>query len=160
MDTQEKLIDLIQEFDTAMLVTKTGEGALHGRPMAIAQATDEGELWFITDRHSGKIADLIHDRDVAVTMQSSQKFVSVSGECRAVNDQRKLESLWQEAWKVWFPDGQTDTSIVLLKVRPTRGEYWDNSGLTGIKYLIKAGKAYLQGERAESDKSTNASVSL
>ncbi|QEG43086.1 pyridoxamine 5'-phosphate oxidase family protein [Roseimaritima ulvae] len=160
MDTQQKLIDLIQEFDNAMLVTKTDEGALHARPMAIAEATEEGELWFITDRNSGKIADLIHDRDVAVTMQSARKFVSLSGECRVVKDQQKIESLWKEAWKIWFPDGSTDTSIVLLKVQPARGEYWDNSGMAGMKYLIEAGKAYLQGERAETDKSTNASVSL
>lgn len=160
MDTQQKLIDLIQEFDNAMLVTKTGEGALHARPMAIAQATEEGELWFITDRNSGKIADIIHDRDVVVTMQSARKFVTVSGECRVVKDQQKIESLWQEAWKIWFPDGKTDTSIVLLKVDPQCGEYWDNSGTAGLKYLIEAGKAYLQGDRAKTDKSTNASVSL
>lgn len=160
MDTQEKLIDLIQEFDNAMLVTKTGEGALHARPMAIAQATEEGELWFITDRNSGKIADIIHDRDVVVTMQSARKFVTVSGECRVVNDQQKIESLWQESWKIWFPDGKTDTSIVLLKLDPERGEYWDNSGAAGLKYLIEAGKAYLQGDRAKTDKSTNARVSL
>jgi general stress protein 26 len=160
MNTQEKLIDLIQGFDDAMLVTKNDDGSLNARPMAVAEATDAGELWFVTDRNSGKIADLMLDRDVAITMQSSRKFVALSGECRVVDDQAKIESLWRELWKVWFPKGTADPSIVLLKVEPARGEYWDNSGMAGLKYLIKAGTAYLQGERAETDESINASVSL
>lgn len=160
MDTHSKLIDLIQDFDNAILVTKTDDGSLNARPMAVAQATADGELWFVSDRNSGKIADLMLDRDVAVTMQSSSKFVTISGECRVVDDPAKIESLWNEAWKVWFPEGKSDPSIVLLKIEPTRGEYWDNSGSTGIKYLIKAGKAYLQGERAETDQAINASVTL
>ena len=160
MNTEEKLIDLIQDFDNAMLVTKSDHGSLDARPMAVAQATDNGELWFVTDRNSGKIADLMLDRDVAVTMQGSRKFVTLSGECRVVDDQAKLEKLWKEVWKVWFPEGKLDSSIVLLKIEPQRGEYWDNSGVAGIKYVIKAGKAYLEGERAETDSSVNASVSL
>ena len=159
MNTEEKLIDLVHDFDTAMLVTNTDAG-LHSRPMAIAEATDEGDLWFVTDRHSGKIADLILDRDVAITMQGGNKFVALSGECRVVDDRTKVNELWQESWKVWFPKGADDPAITLLKVESKHGEYWDNSGVEGLKYLIKAGKAYLQGERAETDKAINASVSM
>ena len=71
-----------------------------------------------------------------------------------------IEELWNETWKIWFPRGKTDPSIVLLKIQPEHGEYWDNSGAVGLKYLINAGKAYLQGERAETDEDINASVSL
>ena len=160
MNTEQKLIDLIRDFDNAMLVTRTGKGELDARPMAIAEATDHGELWFVTERNSGKIADLVLDQDVAVTMQSSNKFVTLSGKCHIVDDQSKTEALWRESWKVWFPGGKSDPSMILLKVLPTCGEYWDNSGLEGLKYLIKAGKAYLTGERAEVDEKINASVSM
>lgn len=159
MNTEEKLIDLIHDFDTAMLVTKTDEG-LDSRPMAVAQATDEGELWFVTDRNSGKIANLMLDQDVAITMQGANKFVTLSGECRVIDDRAKVNELWQESWKVWFPNGPKDPSITLLKVEPSRGEYWDNSGVSGLRYLIKTGKAYLQGKRAETDPQINASVSM
>ncbi len=160
MDTHEKLIGLMGDFDNAMLVTRTDDGQLDARPMAVADLTDAGELWFVTDRSSGKIADLMLDREVVVTMQGSGKYVSVSGQARVVDDRAKIESLWSEAWKVWFPKGKDDASITLLKIVPERGEYWDSSGLTGIKYLIKAGKAYLQGEKPEKEASINASVSM
>lgn len=160
MNTQEKLINIIHDFENAMLVTKSDDGSLDARPMAVAKAKGDGELWFVSDRSSGKIADLMLDRDVAVTMQSSRKFVTISGECRVVDDQAMIEELWKETWRVWFPGGKSDPSIVLLKIQPQHGEFWDNSGVAGLKYLIKAGKAYLQGERAETDASVNASVSM
>ncbi|TWU46818.1 pyridoxamine 5'-phosphate oxidase family protein [Rubripirellula reticaptiva] len=160
MDIQEKLIDLIHDFSTAMLVTRSDDGSLDARPMAVAQAEDDGKIWFVTDRSSGKIADLMFDSEVAVTMQGSSKYVSLSGIAHPVDDRVKLDELWSEAWKVWFPEGKASESILLLMVEPTRAEYWDNSGLTGVKYLLKAGKAYLQGERPSTDASTNASISL
>lgn len=160
MNKHQKLIDLIKDFENAMLVTRSHDGTLVARPMAVADATESGDLWFVTDRHSGKITDLTVDADVAVTMQSDRKFVTLSGKCRVVDDPSKIESLWKEVWKVWFPEGKTDPSLVLLKVETTHGEYWDNSGMAGLKYLITAGKAYLQGERPSVDESVNASVTL
>ncbi len=160
MDTQQKLIDLMGDFDTAMLVTRSDDGSLDSRPMAIAQVEVDGRMWFVTDRSSGKIANLMLDAEVAVAMQSSNKFLSISGTAHAVDDRAKLNELWNEAWKVWFPDGKASQSIVLLRIDPTHGQYWDNSGMTGVKYLLQTGKAYLQGKRPETDEANNASVSL
>jgi len=160
MDKQQKLIDVIEEFDHAMLVTHRPEGSLAARPMAVAQCQDDGELWFITDRHSEKMTDLEFDDEVVVTMQGSKKFVAISGKASVVQDREKLDELWQEAWKVWFPKGKSSPTIVLLKIAPVRGEYWDHAGLEGVKYLIQAGKAYLQGNRPDTDESINASVPM
>jgi general stress protein 26 len=80
-------------------------------------------------------------------MQSRWKFVSISGRAVAVDDARKVAEVWNEAWRVWFPGGKDDPSLVLLKVQGDEGEYWYNSGVSGIKYLIAAGKAYLSGTK-------------
>ncbi|WP_417744938.1 pyridoxamine 5'-phosphate oxidase family protein [Rosistilla oblonga] len=160
MDTHQKLIDLVKEFDNAMLVTRSNDRTLDARPMAIAEVEEGGQIWFVTDRNSGKVADLMLDVEVAVTMQSGHKFVSISGTAEAVDDRAKLNELWKEAWKVWFPEGKASQAIVLLRIEPLHGQYWDNSGLQGVSYLIKAGKAYLQGERPKTDEATNAYVPL
>lgn len=159
-NTEKKLIELIKDFDNAMLVTKTDDGQLDARPMAVADVESDGTLWFITDRTSGKVADLMLSDQVAVTMQSSNKFVTLTCTAHVVDDRKKLSDVWKEAWKVWFPDGKSDPAITLLKIEPSGGEFWDNSGVAGMKYLIKAGKAYVQGERPELDESVNASVAL
>lgn len=160
MKAEEKLFKLVQNFDNAMLVTNSPSGAIEARPMAVAEATECGELWFVSNRHSGKVTDVKSDHEVAVTMQSAHQFITLSGKCELVDDRKKIEELWKEMWKVWFPKGKTDPEITLLKFVPSHGEYWDNSGTSGVRYMIKAGMAYLHGEQPDVDPKINASVSL
>jgi general stress protein 26 len=158
-----KLHDLLNEFGDAMLVTRTPDGSLRGRPMAVAAADPDGTLWFATDRHSGKMDELENDGRVALTLQSKTTFVSLSGTARTVDDRAKLAALWKAEWKVWFPGGKDDPNITLLRVDGTAGEYWDNSGASGLKYLIEAGKALLSGTRPEGvddDPKVHAKVTL
>jgi general stress protein 26 len=145
----DKLHDLLNDFDMAMLVTRNAEGQLRSRPMALAEVADDGALWFITQRHSGKADDISHDRRVNVSLQSSMKFISLCGSAELVDDRSKVSELWSEAWKVWFPHGKDDPTFTLLRIRGECAEYWDNSGASGIKYLFEAGKAYLTGTRPD-----------
>lgn len=160
MDEHKKLIDMIQDFDTAMLVTHHPQHGVDARPMAIAEVDSDGGLWFVSNRHSGKMADIAADSHAAVTLQSGSKFVSISGKLKPVDNRQKVRDLWQESWKVWFPKGVDDRSIILLNLIPDSGEYWDNSGFQGAKYLLKAGKAYLQGSTPDSSKDEHARVSM
>jgi general stress protein 26 len=145
----DKLRDLLEDFSVAMLVTRTPAGQLRARPMALAEVEPGGTLWFATDRDSAKVEELEADPQVAVTMQSGAKFVSLSGHAQVVDDRQKLAQLWKTEWKVWFPDGQDDPKIRLLRIDGHTGEYWDNSGTQGVKYLIEAGRALLTGDRPD-----------
>ncbi len=147
----DKLRELLTEFDTAMLVTRTAEGQLRARPMAFAAVDPDGTLWFVTERHSGKVDEIAKDNHVNVSMQTARKFVSVSGTAAPVDDRAKVAEVWKEAFKVWFPGGKDDPNLILLRVTGDAGEYWDNSGTSGIKYLIAAGRAYLSGTRPDVD---------
>jgi general stress protein 26 len=145
--TTDKLQELLRDFDAAMLVTRNSAGELRSRPMAVADVEAGGTLWFITERHSGKIDEIARDSHVNVAMQGKMKFVSISGTASPVEDRSKVAELWNESWKVWFPGGKDDPTLILLKVDGQKGEYWDNSGASGVKYLIEAGKAYLSGTK-------------
>ncbi len=162
MTPNDKLRDLLQDFGVAMLVTRTAEGQLRSRPMALADVQPDGTLWLLTDRQSGKLEEIERDSHVNVTAQSSSKFLSFSGRASTVDDRQKVAELWLESWKVWFPGGKDDPSLVLIKIHGDFGEYWDNSGLSGIKYLIEAGKAYLSGTRpdVEADPTIHGRVDL
>lgn len=147
--THEKLQDLLYDFSAAMLVTRAADGRLRSRPMQVAQVEADGVIWFMTERHSGKMEELAADSHVNVAMQNDRKFVSISGAATPVDDRRKVAELWNEAWKTWFPGGKDDPGLILLKIDGQCGEYWDNSGASGIKYLIEAGRAYLAGEKPD-----------
>lgn len=158
----DKFRELLQEFGIAMLVTRTLAGQLRARPMAIAEVEPDGTVWLLTDRHSGKLNEIDQDHQINVTAQSSGKFLSLSGTATPMEDRQKIAALWKEPWKVWFPGGKDDPSLVLLKIRGSAGEYWDNSGTSGLKYLIEAGKAYLSGTRpnVEGDAKIHGKVDL
>src|SRR5690606_15092445 len=117
----EKLRDLLRDFDHAMLVTRAANGQLRSRPMVLSDVEDEGTLWFLTQRQSGKMEEIASDEHVNVALQARTKFVSISGKAHAVNDRHKLSELWNEAWKVWFPEGKDDPTLTLLKVTGETG---------------------------------------
>ncbi len=160
MNNEDRLISLIKSFNTAMLVTQHGVDELTSRPMAIAQVDDDGQLWFVTNRKSGKISEIQDNPNVLITFQSEKQYVSLSGNARVVDDRAKIKSLWSSYWRIWFPGGKDDPDIVLVHFCPAGGEYWDQGGLDGVKYIANVGMALLQGETPKSDESVNAKVSL
>lgn len=157
---QEQFHSQLTHFSNAMLVTRASDGQLRSRPMAVAEVEENSNVWFVTDFDAAKVDEIQADPQVCVVMQDSSRFLSLSGHGKIIRDRNKVEELWSEAWKVWFPEGKDDPSIVLLKVESTVGEFWDNSGLKGIQYLFEAGKAYLSGERPDTSESMNRKVTL
>lgn len=157
---QEQFQSHLDGFDNAMLVTRAADGQLRSRPMALATAEPSSNLWFVTSNDSGKVDEIEANPEVCVTMQGGGKFLSLSGRATFSRDRTKIEELWNEAWKVWFPEGKNDPSLILIHVAATEGEYWDNSGISGLKYMFEAGKAYLAGERPEIGDDMNQKVAL
>ncbi len=157
---QQQFQDLLKDFDTAMLVTQSSAQQLRCRPMAVAKVADDSDIWFVTSLDAAKVSEVLSNPQVCVSMQKGRAYLSLSGKAEVVHDRAKIKELWSEAWKVWFPDGQTDASIALIHVDAQEGEYWDTSGLKGLKYLFKAGKAYLAGTKLETDDRMNQKLDL
>jgi len=160
IDKHHKFIEILSGFDTAMLTTRGADGHLSARPMAVAKADSDGDLWFVCNEHSEKVIDLETNPLVAVTMQSANQYLTMSGRARISTERSRIDSLWNDAWKVWFPSGKYDPSIALIQVIPIKGEFWDNSGLQGLKYLFNAGKAFIKGDTPEMDEAINAKVTM
>lgn len=152
-EKRERLHKLMEGFETAMLVTRqgNGEGGLQARPLAIAETRGDGVLYFSTAVDSGKVKDLESDPHVCVTMQDKRQFVSVTGRASINRDRSLIDRLWTAAWKIWFPKGKDDPSLAILVVEPSEARYWDIGGTEAIRYLFEAAKAYVTGTRPESD---------
>lgn len=146
---KHKIQDLMKDFGTAMLVSRAGNGQIRSRPMQIAEIEDNGTVWLMTERHSAKIHEIEAEHQVNLALQSSTKFVSISGLASAVEDRARIARLWNDAWKVWFPGGKDDPNLILLQIRSETGEYWDNSGVSGLRYLVEAGKAFFSGSKPD-----------
>ena len=156
----QKLNDMIRDIRVAMLTTVDERGMPHSRPMATQQTEFDGVLWFLTDKHAPKVDEVEGEHQVNLAYQApdDDRYVSVSGRARLVQNRQKLDELWSPLHKAWFPEGKDDPRIGLLRVDVHHAEYWDApSGkmvqLAGFVKALVTGKRY-QGEGAENEKLT------
>jgi general stress protein 26 len=157
---QERLHDVIKDFDNAMLLTRGSGGRPHLRPMHIAEIREDGDIFFATSLDSPKVSEIAADPEAVVVFQGQRQFAAVYGRAEVIRDRALIDQLWSEAWKVWFPEGKDDPSLCLIRVDGREGEYWDNAGVQGIKYAFEAAKAYMQGRTPAPDEKQNAKVRL
>ena len=158
-EKHENLYQLVKSIGTAMLITRSG-GELHARPMSVADLRPEADAYFATSIESPKVAEIEADPYAMVTFQDGMKFAVITGQVRLVRDRALTDKLWSEAWRAWFPGGKEDPSLCVLKFEAKAGEFWDNSGVKGLRYLFEGAKAILQGERANPDADQHAKVQL
>lgn len=154
------LYDLVNNFDVAMLVTHRG-ARLHARPMTIAHLEKDMHVaYLVADINSIKMDEISANPYVLLTFQGVGKFASISGELVVEPDRALIEKMWKETWAIWFPKGKTDPSITLLKFTSYEGEFWDNAGILGMKFVYSAVKALVMGEKPETNSDQHSKVSF
>lgn len=147
---RREFVELLKHFDAAMLVTER-DRELRSRPMAVADSTEEGRLWFVTSVDSAKLEEITENPHVNVTMQAGRKFLSISGTTRATRDRARIDELWSDALGIWFEKGRDDPELILLEVIPTYAEYWDRSGFEAARFMFEAAKSALTGSTPDED---------
>jgi general stress protein 26 len=159
---EQKFMELLRDFHNAMLVSH-GADTLHARPMAIAEVSNDGSLWFLTGSDSKKAFEVAREASSMAVMQSAAKYLSVIGHAEIVHDRDHVRRLWKDAYKVYFKD-RDDPNIVLIRFIPRSAEYWDNSGFEGLKFALRYAKAYVTGtdlpQQQENDVKSHAKVGL
>ena len=158
-DSKTKLYELIDDVKIAMLTTVEAGGRLHTRPMGNQKADPNGDIWFFTEKNGAVADNLKTSPKVSLGYSNaSSTYVAVSGTGQMVHDKGKIDELWSEDLKAWFPQGKDDPNVALLKVMPERGEFWDtgsNRIVSAVGYL----KAKITGEAAD-DMVDNRKVAL
>lgn len=158
--SEHRLHDLLEGFDTAMLVTYVANGGINARPMGVAEVTEAGQIYFVTAAPSAKVKEIQNESSVSLIFQNKMTFVSLDGTAVVVKDQALTDRLWSEAWRVWFAEGKTDPTLRIIKVTPQQAEYWDSSGFQGISYAFEAAKAYVQGKTLDASEKQHGKISL
>ncbi len=153
---EQNFRELLSKFHHAMLVTHSDHAgiALHARPMAIAETGADGSLWFITGADTPKIND-IHEHDqVLAVMQNDKQWLSVCGKAELERDREHIHQVWRESFRAWF-QGKDDPNIVLIHLRPSEAEYWDSSGVKGVKLALQYAAAYVTGKELRGPQSSD-----
>jgi general stress protein 26 len=122
-----KLQALIRGVRVAMLTTIVPDGGLRSRPMETAHSRFDGDLWFFTAADSPKVAEIVGNPQVNLSYAEpeDERYVSLSGTAHLVRDPKRIEVLWDDELRPWFPQGLEDPQLALLQVSVERAEYWD-----------------------------------
>lgn len=145
-----EFVDVLETFDHAMLVTQR-KAELRSRPMAIADRTDDGRVWFITSVDSAKLQEMTDHPEINLAMQADSRFLSISGTMRATRDPDRINELWNDIQELWFPEGRNDPTLILLEIVPTFAEYWDRSGVEAVKFMFAAARSRATGQTLSND---------
>jgi general stress protein 26 len=113
-EARAKVAELIAGMHIAMMTTLATDGRMSSRPMAVQDKPFHGTLWFLTRVTSEKVDELKSDSDV-------------------------IKELWNPMYKAWFPKGDEDPEIAVLRVDITEGDYWE---ATGNKVVMMAKYAF------------------
>ena len=131
---------LIETIDVCMMTTRDS-GALRARPMIAVIDKGTHEFRFLTRLSTHKTGELAANPDVnlAFSDPGAGKFVSVSGQAYLTQDRKLIDSLWTTEAEAYFDCGQADPDIAVIRVVPSRAEYWDaKSTLRQAWNLFKA----------------------
>ena len=159
-DKRDHLHKLLKKFDHAMLVSRTPEGGVRARPMAVAHMSPGSDAFFVTNLRLAKVAEIEADPDVLVTFQGGGAYATISGRARIVRDRLLLQRYWSKVWTAWFPHGVDDPDLCVVAVLADEGEYWDRAGVQAVKYAFAAAQALVAGKKPRTGPDQHAKVKL
>ncbi len=143
----QKIAELIKGVKFAMLTVQTEAGHLHAHPMTTQDVEFDGDIWFIGGKDTAQVADMRARPQVNVSYARPDKgvYVSVNGTAQLVDDRTKLDELWSDFYKAYFPQGKEDPNIQLIHVSAGGAEYWESDGK--VRSLIGLAKGLIKGEQ-------------
>lgn len=131
--TLHELSRKMAKLDFAMMVTRSGAGALTARPMSNnGDVAYQGDSFFFSYADSRKVADLRADAAVTLSYTGAAGmlggpplFVAVEGRAALIDDTAQFEAHWTKDLDRYFPDGIDTPGVVMIAVRADRIRYWD-----------------------------------
>lgn len=145
-----KLWDMIGDIRFGMLTLRGQDGQLHSSPMTTQNGSADrgGVLWFFMSRSGERIRALQAEPEVNVAYADpdADRYVSISGVARIIEDPVKKRELFDSVSKAWFAGGADDPDLALVAIVVSEAEYWDVKSNKAVQ-LFKLAKAAVTGEK-------------
>lgn len=135
--TIEKLQEMVKHAPVAMLCTDLSEMPFSACPMVTQQVEDNGTIWFmsaIISRHTSHIEQNKHVQ-LIYSNHAASAYMTIFGTAEILFNRAKVNELWTPMAKAWFPQGQEDPDLTLIKVTPSEGYYWDAKNAKMVSFI-------------------------
>src|SRR5690349_14843461 len=101
-DKSKKIIEMLTDHKTTMLVTHDKQGGLVSRPMTTQKPEFDGDVWFFVSSDADVIEEIEADPEVNIAYSIKNNYLSLSGKAEMVDDDEKKKELWYPELKHWF----------------------------------------------------------
>jgi len=139
---RQRVRGLIERAGVAMLMNVDEKGTHVGRPMLPLLVESDSHIYFLTHHSSRKVAQLAVRPQVGVSMISGNCFIVVAGSAQLSRDRELIRRLWSPTYRAWFPEGEGDREVIVIRVAVDRIDYWEPPS-NRILRLVQAAKAIL-----------------
>jgi general stress protein 26 len=134
--TLADISEAMKDIDFCMLVTRTEDGSIAGRPMSNNRdVAYEGTSRFFTYAETRMARDIARDGSVGLTYQAKAGllgvlgkpglFIHVEGAARLVHDKARFAAHWEKGLDRWFEQGVDTPGLTLVEIDARRIHYWD-----------------------------------
>ena len=121
-----QLISLVEDKSIGMLTCLDFGGALVSTPIFPLEIDKKGAIWFFINLHQASACHLCN-ANLSFKEAQSDIYMSLSGSGEINKNQARIESLWTDSIRTFFPEDPRSTNLALLKFSPYAAESWDVS---------------------------------
>lgn len=148
-EAKEKIKELAEGIDFAIMVTKLGGKPLHMVPMSTKKVDESGAIWFLSGKNSHHNLNLESDNDLHLVYsdKSSMRFLNVYGNGFITTDKAIIKMLYQSTDDAWF-EGVDDPNLTAIQVQPREAYYWNPKEKKLIS-LLKMGVGAITGNEPD-----------
>ena len=145
----EKLKELAESIDFAMLATDLKNQPIHMVPMSTKKVDDQGNIWFLSGKDSDHNQHILKDADIHLIYSNPKgfEFLNIYGAATIHTERSILEDLYGSGDDMWF-EGVEDPNLTAIKVTTEDAFYWDNKHSTLVS-LFKMGMGVLTGDEPD-----------
>jgi len=142
-EVEEKLWKAVAHHKTGML--GLSDARQHFQPMTAFAEPDRQAIWFFASRDNDLMeAAGIGGAEVMFTLQSHDLYACVGGKLSLDTDRGHVERFWNPAVAAWYPGGNDDPNLVMLRMDVIDAAVWVVEG-GPIKYLFEIARAKATG---------------
>jgi general stress protein 26 len=130
--TQTESQELLARFWRELGQLRTGmlglaaDGEGHAQPMTAHFEGEKGPLWFYAHKHSHLIPHAEQGCPAVFHYAGPghDLYACVHGEVATSTDEAAVRRFWSEEVARWYPGGQHDPDLVLLRFTPSSAQIW------------------------------------
>jgi len=137
----QTLVELLDDFDTGMLATRTPYGHISTRPMKLQPPRADRALWMVTSRETSTAQNIKDSSHVNLSFRrsSDQAWISIAATAKLNLNKDKIKSLWDESWDIWV---ESPEEAALIELEPFNIDFWEPE-MGKLGRLLELAKAHV-----------------